>query len=164
MKNERGKEAVCVFQKKLSGYVHFSQNSAQEAVKVRYDIRNLNQGKHGFHIHKLGDIRGTNCSNCSEHWNPFNKTHGGRHDKNSHAGDLGNITANKMKRSRGTFTVDKITMFGKRSIIGRSVIVHDGEDDLGKGEDSIYGLEGASLINGNAGRRLDCAVIGISKE
>ena len=33
--------------------------------KSRYDIRNLSAGKHGFHIHKYGDLRGKDCRSCS---------------------------------------------------------------------------------------------------
>jgi Cu-Zn family superoxide dismutase len=53
--------------------------------------------------------------------------------------------------------VDKlITLVGENTIIGRSVVVHEGEDDLGKGghEDS--------KTTGHAGARLGCGVIGAS--
>ena len=46
---------------------------------------------------------------------------------------------------------------GKNNIIGRSVIVHDLKDDLGKGKNK------ESLKTGNAGARLNCAKILKSK-
>jgi Cu-Zn family superoxide dismutase len=56
------------------------------------------------------------------------------------------------------FTVDKMTLYGKNSIFGRSIVVHADQDDLGKG-----GFPD-SLTTGHAGARLDCAVIGIQSD
>ena len=46
---------------------------------------------------------------------------------------------------------------GENSVIGRAVVVHAGEDDLGKG-----GFPD-SKTTGHAGGRLACGVIGITK-
>ena len=76
-----------------------------------------------------------------------------------HAGDFGNITATKERYSTFHFTTSKVSLFeGELSIIGRSLVVHEDEDDLGKGGHSD------SLTTGHAGKRLDCAVSGYDKE
>ena len=53
--------------------------------------------------------------------NPQGKQHGGLRDVNSHAGDLGNITANEDGIAKFHFKTDKFTLTGnvKDSVIGR---------------------------------------------
>ena len=46
-------------------------------------------------------------------------------------------------------------MLGDRSIVGRGLVVHADEDDLGRGGDA------ESLKTGNAGDRLACGIISL---
>ena len=148
-------QAIAVFQDKLRcSYVSFFQDSIHSPVKINVHAFHLSPGKHGFHVHKKGNLFKTDCSLCEGHWNPMNKQHGGLNDENSHAGDLGNIIANSKGEVLKHLSTDKLTLFGKNSIIGRSIIIHEDEDDLGKG-----GFKD-SLETGHAGKRLDCAIIG----
>lgn len=158
MSNTNALKGIAVFQNKLTGYVSFIQVSNEE-VRVNGMIRGLKKGKHGIHIHRYGNLMSVDCASCGGHFNPFNKQHGGRFDKNSHAGDLGNITANENGIAKFRFVLhDKITMKGVHSIFGRSIVIHEGVDDLGKGGHSD------SLTTGHAGGRVDCAVIGVMKD
>ena len=138
---------------KVKGVINFTQKNNK--LIIEYNIKNLSNGKHGFHIHKCGDITKGCISGC-EHFNPSNKNHGSLASLNSHAGDLGNISSiNGI--SKGSIITDKISInpLLKNSIIGRMIIVHEDPDDLGLGNNE------ESLKTGNAGKRLACGVIGI---
>ncbi|KAF3247744.1 Superoxide dismutase [Cu-Zn] [Orbilia oligospora] len=89
--------------------------------------------------------------------NPFGKTHGAPSDENRHVGDLGNITTDGSGVAKGTITDSQVSLIGPNSILGRTVVVHAGTDDLGKGGHAD------SLTTGNAGGRPACGVIGISQ-
>ena len=72
-------------------------------------------------------------------------------------GDLGNITADDAGVAEFTIVAPRVDLVGNRSIVGRSVVVHAGVDDLGRGGDA------ESLKTGNAGDRLACGVIAIKE-
>jgi Cu-Zn family superoxide dismutase len=78
--------------------------------------------------------------------------------KERHVGDLGNLIADKDGNCQTRITDDHVKLRGtKANVIGRGLIIHEDEDDCGKGGNA------ASLANGNAGKRIACAVIGYSK-
>ena len=143
-------KAVAVFKGgKVKGHVLFIQNKTSVTVQVHLD--GLRPGKQGFHIHEYGDIR--DCKSAGGHYNPHRTKHGGRHAKERHAGDLGNVTADGRGRVRIKF-YDK--GFKVSEVVGRSLIVHAMRDDLGLGGNP------ESKKTGNAGRRVACAVIGLA--
>ena len=151
------KEAICVFQdSNIKGNIIFREYKLKKHTEIIIDISNVPEGLHGFHIHQSGDLR-EGCSSLCAHYNPTNKQHGGREDTERHIGDLGNITAKKNGIVKSIFTDKKIKLSGKYSIVGRSVVIHADEDDLGKGGNK------ESLKTGNAGKRIACGVIGLSK-
>lgn len=140
----------------ISGIIKFVE-SGNNKLKIEYNIKNLKDGKHGFHIHKSGNMT-KGCDSACSHFNPFGKNHGSSRSKERHAGDLGNIIS-KNNISKGSITVSDLSLNTKlTSIIGRTIIVHEDEDDLGRG---IGDKKEESLKTGNAGKRLACAVIGI---
>lgn len=136
----------------VNGIVEFIQKS--KYLLIKYKIENLEDGLHGFHIHKCGDLT-KGCISACEHFNPFNKNHGSLNSNHSHAGDLGNIKSFE-KLSEGIIKTNKVSLINEETnIIGRMIIVHKDKDDLGKGNNE------ESLKTGNAGARLACGVIGI---
>lgn len=116
----------------------------------------MSPGKHGFHVHQYGD-RTNGCTSAGPHFNPFKKTHGGPQDENRHVGDLGNVEAGSDGVAKFSFVDKLISLEGETNIVGRSLVVHKGEDDLGKG---VGDKKEESLKTGNAGERSACGVVG----
>ena len=73
-------------------------------------------------------------------------------------GDLGNLQTDKDGCANYRFEDSVIKLRGtKANILGRGLIIHADTDDCGMGDNE------ASLLNGNAGKRIACAVIGYAK-
>ncbi len=155
------KDAVAVFMPSpmiseydVQGNLTFKMSRNGEEMRITGEVSGLRPNrKHGFHIHEYGDLS-MGCASLCSHFNPDGKTHGGLTSRTRHAGDLGNIVSN----SRGVAPVSLksrlLKTWGKYNILGRSIVVHEDEDDLGRGghEDSH--------TTGHAGKRIACAIIG----
>ncbi|KAG8214597.1 superoxide dismutase [Butyriboletus roseoflavus] len=138
----------------VSGEVTFEQPTKDGSVTVSGTIENLDPSVfRGFHIHELGDLS-DGCLSTGTHFNPLKKVHGARTDSTRHVGDLGNIASDEHGIATFSFTDDVISLNGPKGIVGRAVVLHEGEDDLGRGGNED------SLKTGNAGGRIACGVIG----
>ena len=149
--------AIATFNtKKIKGVVRFTETN--EGVLIDIDLVGLGKNKsHGFHVHQYGDMS-DECNSMCNHFNPFNKNHGGPDSKERHVGDLGNIKADNTGSVKHQFIDSMIKLRGTKSnIIGRGLILHADEDDLGLG-----GFPD-SLTTGHAGARIACSVIGYAK-
>ncbi|XP_076463727.1 superoxide dismutase [Cu-Zn]-like [Babylonia areolata] len=153
-------KAVCVMagSADVTGMLLLTQESQKKATTVTGEVTGLTPGNHGFHVHEYGDLT-NGCVTAGAHFNPSSKKphHGAPTDEIRHAGDLGNITADDNGVAKIHITDSQIPLFGPNSVVGRCLVVHANEDDLGKGGDE------ESLKTGNAGPRLACGIIGICK-
>jgi len=140
----------------VTGVITFEQPSSGGNTTLKGKISGLKAGPHGFHVHALGDLS-DGCKSAGPHFNPSGVTHGGPKDSTRHVGDLGNLIAEDGKDTVVDISDHLISLIGQHSVVGRSLIVHEGEDDLGKGDSE------ESKKTGNAGGRLACGVIGLSQ-
>merc|ERR1712194_80062 len=90
---------------------------------------------------------------------------GAPEDDERHVGGLGNIKVDANGNSKGQMKDRLVKIFGEDTCIGRSVMVHEDEDDLGLGDNSKANEPGppqngfVSKITGNAGGRIGCGEI-----
>lgn len=150
------KKAVAVLKgtSTVEGVVTLTQED-DGPTTVNVKISGLTPGLHGFHLHEFGDTT-NGCISTGPHFNPNGLTHGAPCDEVRHAGDLGNITANADGVAEATIVDSQIPLSGPNAVVGRALVVHELEDDLGKGGHEL------SLSTGNAGGRLACGVVGLT--
>jgi Cu-Zn family superoxide dismutase len=145
--------AICVLYptqgNNVSGIVTFTKVSG--GIKVVADLQGLTKGKHGIHIHECGDCSAPDGTSAGGHFNPKAMSHGSPMDAMRHEGDMGNIEADDSGKAHLEYVDNTLSFEGNASIIGRSVIIHKGEDDF------------KTQPTGNAGARVACGVIGIGK-
>lgn len=142
---------------KVSGIVNFEQSSENEPTTISYEFTgNDPNALRGFHVHEWGDLT-NGCVTAGPHFNPFKKTHGSLTSEVRHVGDMGNVQTDANGVAKGTLTDSLIKLIGPTSIIGRAVVIHAGQDDLGQGGNE------ESLKTGNAGGRAACGVIGLAQ-
>ena len=152
--------AICVLKGRKScfkGYVKFHQCQKNKFVYVRMNFSGLKPHKtYAIHIHEFGDIR-NGCNSLGGHWNPRHKDHGSflYPHRSRHAGDLiNNIHTDKYGKFQYEYQDSMFSLVGTSNVMGRSVVLHDHEDDLGQGKTK------ESKINGCAGEKIMCGIIG----
>ena len=157
---------------KVIGYIQFEQTSNGKT-HISGELEGLPTGEHGMHIHTKGDSRQC-CSKLGDHYNPYNLSHGDRTSVNRHVGDMGNITFDENGKCKFEFDDDLIKISRQfsvtckcssftlanspcscfTSVIGRSIIIHENKDDLGKTTHTD------SKTTGNSGKRIAYGIIG----
>ena len=134
---------------KVTGTITFTKTG--DDVEVTGDIENLKPGKHGIHLHEKGDCSAPDAASAGAHFNPAKQHHGGpTTPPERHEGDLGNIEADASGKAHIQWK-GKMSLDGADSIIGKSVVVHEKEDDL------------KTDPSGNSGARIACGVIEAAK-
>jgi Cu-Zn family superoxide dismutase len=152
MKQSNINQAVAVIHPTAGNHVHGVVKFIKKinGIEVIANVEGLEPGLHGFHVHEWGDCSADDATSAGGHFNPDGKPHAGPNDENRHVGDLGNLEADENGIAHYQHLDNLLAFSGKHSIIGRSVIIHAGADDL------------TSQPSGSAGARIACGVIGIA--
>lgn len=151
---------------KISGMITFHQCSPEHNTIVHITLSGVGTNKiRGIHIHEAGDLS-QGCTSACSHYNPYDKLHGSEelYGTDRHVGDMcNNITGDKNGKVDIIYEDELIDLYGTFSVVGRSVVIHEKDDDLGRYREDKDKRGVDSGKTGNAGGRVACAVIGLSK-
>lgn len=141
----------------VSGTIKLHQCSPQHPTQVFIDLSvDSPDSIHALHIHEYANLL-QGCMGAGGHYNPYNQNHGTYRlpKRGRHVGDLiNNVKSDSKGQVKITFSDDLVTLYGPYSVFGRTLVIHSGKDDLGLGGNK------ESLVTGNAGGRMACAIIG----
>ena len=132
-----------------NGFVVFIEEDSK--VTMEATINNLEPGEHAIHIHEKSDCSSDDGKSAGGHWNPTLENHGKWGDSTGfHRGDIGNFNVDENGNGTVSFTTDLWCLNcddQNKNIIGKSIIIHQGSDDL------------VSQPSGAAGSRIACGGI-----
>lgn len=119
----------------------------EEGVKVVVDVKHVEPGFHGVHIHEVADCSAPDASSAGDHFNPEGHPHALPSDERRHLGDLGNLVAvGKHGEGRLEVVIPGATLEpgASTSLLNRALVVHADRDT---GEQP----------SGDSGARVGCA-------
>ena len=102
----------------------------EDGVVVKIKASGLTPGNHGFHVHEKM-IQGNDFASAGGHFNPAEKQHGLENPNGSHVGDMPNLVVDAKGKVKTELLIRHATLEKNHSnsILGRSLIIHAGEDD-----------------------------------
>ena len=134
----------------VNGKVRFTQS--EDIVKMTAKVVGLSKGMHAIHIHEKSDCSSLDGTSAGGHWNPTAQPHGKWGTETGfHKGDIGNFMVKDENEEVVIEFSTNVWCIGcgdeTKDIIGKGVIIHQGEDDF------------VSQPSGAAGSRVSCAGI-----
>ncbi|MBD0382398.1 superoxide dismutase family protein [Paenibacillus sedimenti] len=119
----------------------------KSGVRIQLNAANLTPGKHGFHIHDK-PFTGFDFKTAAGHFNPEGKKHGHDNPDGHHLGDMQNLEVKADGTVSTDFVIEGVTLEKgkKNSILGKSFMIHAGEDD---GKTDPAGNSGDRIVGGN---------------
>ncbi|CEH27658.1 hypothetical protein AM501_16735 [Aneurinibacillus migulanus] len=116
-------------------------------VKVAIEVHDLKPGKHGFHVHEKMFVK-NDFKSAGGHFNPDGKKHGMENPEGHHVGDMQNLEVKEDGTAKAEFMLERASLKqgDVHSLLGKSIIIHEGEDDL---KSDPAGNSGDRVAGGN---------------
>jgi Cu-Zn family superoxide dismutase len=133
-----------------SGSAELTTTGDGKSIMITASLAGLAPGEHGIHVHENGDCSAADASSAGGHFNPTGAEHGGPQSPQHHAGDFGNVRADKNGNAVLTLTIPRDGANGldlATTLVGKSLVVHEKIDDF------------TTQPSGNSGGRIACGVI-----
>ena len=130
-------EAVARFSENgVTGSIRFFQLSPFHPTQVFVYLNGLRSIAAGYHVHAYTVGPGTSPVRCSNryaggHWNPLNVVDFGTTSDQFEIGDLSSKFGSLAGQNNfyGEYSDPNIPLFGQYSIIGRSIVIHEDDED-----------------------------------
>ena len=132
------------------GWARFTEDASGQ-LHLDVQVAGLAPGRHGVHLHAIGQCVGPAFASAGGHHNPLGAEHGLDNPAGAHAGDLPNLTVNGVGRGHldavshhATLSAGPVSLFDAD---GSAIVIHANEDDQ------------VTNPTGNSGPRIACGVI-----
>lgn len=135
----------------LSGNAVFTE--VVGGVRVVIDVAGASPGKHGAHVHEIGDCSAADAMSAGEHFAPEDHPHGLPPTPRRHLGDFGNIEVGEDGTGHLEIFVPRANLRPRdeRSFFDRAIVIHANVDT-------------GAQPSGNAGARIGCGEISTERE
>lgn len=132
------------------GWAQLTEDAAGQ-LHLNVHVSGLTVGRHGIHLHAIGQCIGPTFASAGGHHNPLGAEHGLDNPAGAHAGDLPNLVVNVAGRGHLDAVSHRATLSsGPVSLLdadGSAIVIHAFEDDQ------------VTNPTGNSGPRVACGVI-----
>jgi Cu-Zn family superoxide dismutase len=150
-----GTEGVAVLEPRsgsaVTGEARFVDTGT--GVEVSVNVAGATPGKHGVHVHEIGDCIAPDATSAGEHFNPGSHQHGAPGGADHHIGDFGNLEVGEDGTGTLTLVIEGATLApGHKSFADRALVIHAQEDDF------------QTQPSGNSGDRIACGVIRVQEK